>query len=113
MIQYGTSASARFISNLKIKANSSTKLKHNQLSFSLLLAPATGVDAASLSPHEVLPRVQSIVHRCGGGAEGAALESVSIQDSSSIRLWVDKRSLLVAVEPEPLTKRHRPEHLDT
>ena len=89
------------------------QLKHNQFSFSLLLAPATGVDTASLSPHEVLPRVQSIVHRCGGGAEGAALESVSIQDSSSIRLWVDKRSLLVAVEPKPLTKRHRPEHRDT
>ena len=120
MIQYGTSASARFISNLKIKANSSTKLKHNQLSFSLLLAPATGVDAASLCPHEVLPRVQSIVHRCGGGAEGAALESISIQNSSSIREWIDCRSQFAAIESRlpietspPLTKRSRPDHLDT
>ena len=74
------------------------QLEYNQLSFSLLLAPATGVDAASLSPHEVLCQVQSVVHRCRGGAEGAALESISIQNSSSIRKWIDCRSQFAAIE---------------
>ena len=68
--------------------------------FTLLLpAPATGVDAASLSSHEVLPWVQSVVRRaterCGigwrGGSEGegAALESASVQNSCSIRIRTD------------------------
>ena len=56
-----------------------------KLSFLLLLAPATGVDASSLSSHEVLPRVLMVVRgateRCGvrgkGVGEGAALESIS------------------------------------
>ena len=59
---------------------------HFSIFFTLLLpAPAAGVDASSLSPHEVLPWVQLVVRgateRCGvrgkGVGEGAALESIS------------------------------------
>ena len=88
-------------------ANWSTKRKQKAL-LSLLLAPAAGVDAASLSPHEVLSKVQSIVHRCGGGAEGAALESISVQNSSSIRLGVDCRGEGAALEaPRTARQTHR------
>ena len=73
---------------------------HFSIFFTLLLpAPATGVDAASLSPHEVLPRAQSVVRRAtercgigwpgGGEGEGAALESASVQNSCSIRIRTD------------------------
>ena len=94
---------AKFISNLKITANLSTNQNTINSPCSLLLAPATGVDAASLCPHEVLCQVQSIVNRCGGGAEGGALESISIQNSSSIRLGVDNG----------VRTKHRPVHPDT
>ena len=82
---------------------------HFSIFFTLLLpAPAAGVDAASLSPHEVLRQVQSIVHRCRGGAEGAALESISIQNSSSIRLGVDCRGEGAALEaPRTARQTHR------
>ena len=72
---------------------------HFSIFFTLLLpAPAAGVDAASLSPHEVLPRAQSVVRRAtercgvgwrGGEGEGAALESASVQNSCSIRIRTD------------------------
>ena len=81
-------------------ANWSTKRKQKAL-LSLLLAPAAGVDAASLSPYEVLPREYSIiihpvVHKSTRRwiwiGEGTALESSSIQNSSSIRQGADCRS---------------------
>ena len=75
-----------------------------KLSFLLLLAPATGVDASSLSSHEVLPRVLMVVRgateRCGvrgkGVGEGAALESISTKKTmrrSQTRRTLKKKSV--------------------
>ena len=75
-----------------------------KLSFLLLLAPVTGVDASSLSPHEVLPWVQLVVRgateRCGvrgkGVGEGAALESISTK--KTMRRSQTRRTLKKSVE---------------
>ena len=65
---------------------------HFSIFFTLLLpAPATGVDAASLSPHEVLPREGSIVGVSGwltvlgvDGGAASALEPCSIPSSAAV-----------------------------
>ena len=69
------------------------KIKYS-FPISLLLAPAAGVDAASLSPHEVLPReystiIHPVVHKSTRRwtwiGEGTALGSSSVQNSRSVR----------------------------